>query len=462
MPRLPPIRLRRGKKNSVAPVEPPGPFAPPQAVPPVPARLAQVEVVCRGAPFVDILPTGALLLLLHFAERIGFLDLLRRSVAVPVKAVDYTPWDKLVTLICSLAVGCDHTKDVNHKLRPYPLAARFLGMERFPDQSTLNRFLHRLGPDQRRQLDALMESLLRRFGLWRGLARVPVDIDSTGLMVYGRTYEFARKGYFPRQRGRRGYRLTLASTYGEAGPEILALFLDPANASAAGRLWDCLYQSAEVAGSVERLGLIRADAAFGSGPDVQELIELGLPFIVKGFSDQTARKFARQVEPTQWEPLDLFTRVAELGPRNISKCRHPVRVVLVELMTRRHDKRAYSHLYTSLSDDQADAEAVFQSYNQRQCIEALIKSAKYGLSIHHLRTRSYVPIENFLLLAAITFNLLAWFRHYLLGQVDLDDLGLRDLTHKLMDIPAQTTLQGNQLELRFPENHPLTPALCRL
>lgn len=183
--------------------------------------VSDCEIVCRSDPFAEILPTGALLLLIRFAERIGFLDVLREYFSVEIKTIDYTPWDKLHTLICSLAVGCTSTKDVNHKLRPYPLAARFLGMSRFPEQSTLNRFLHGLGPDERRQLEFILELLLQRFGLWRECARVPLDIDSTGLMVYGRTYEFARKGYFPRQRGRRGYRLSVASSYSEAGSEIL-------------------------------------------------------------------------------------------------------------------------------------------------------------------------------------------------------------------------------------------------
>jgi len=95
-------------------------------------------------------------------------------------------------------------------------------------------------------------------------------------------------------------------------------------------------------------------------------------------------------------------------------------------------------------------------------MEALIKSAKYGLSIKHLRTRRYDSIDNFLQVAAITFNLLAWFRHYLLAQVDLQDLGLCELTHKLMDIPAQCSFQDNQLELKFPTGHPLTLALSQL
>jgi hypothetical protein len=399
-------------------------------------------------------------LLLAFTERVGFFDLFEQHFQVPGKTVDYTPLQKLQTLICSVAVGCAWTKDINHKLRPYPAAAQWLGMEQFPDQSSVNRFLHQLGSQQRLQLELISEQLLQRFGLWQLSPRVDLDIDSTGLMVYGPTYEGIRKGYFPRQRGRRGYRLSLASTRHPAGSEILALFLDPANLSPAARFWDCLYQVAEVLGSLDRVGLILADAACGSGPDIEALLDLNLSFIVKGFAPKTARKFAAQVAPTQWESVDLFTRVCDLGLQTISRCCHPVRTILVELMTQRFDRRYYSHLYTALSPQQADAQQVFQSYNQRQSIEALIKSAKYGLSLKHLRTRSYEPIKNFLSLGAITFNLLSWFRYYFLTQLDLQDLGLCEITQKLMDIPAKCSYQGDQLVLKFPANHPFTSALA--
>jgi Transposase DDE domain group 1 len=419
-----------------------------------------VQLCCESDPFSDLLPTGALGLLLAFTERVGFFDLFEQHFQVPGKTVDYTPLQKLQTLICSVAVGCEWTKDINHKLRPYPAAAQWLGMEQFPDQSSVNRFLHQLGSQQRLQLELISEQLLQRFGLWQLSPRVDLAIDSTGLMVYGHTYEGIRKGYFPRQRGRRGYRLSLASTRHPAGSEILALFLDPANLSPAARFWDCLYQAAEVLGSLDRVGLILADAACGSGPDIEALLDLNLSFIVKGFAPKTARKFATQVAPTQWESVDLFTRVCDLGPQTISRCCHPVRTVLVELMTQRFDRRYYSHLYTTLSPQQADAQQVFQSYNQRQAIEALIKSAKYGLSLKHLRTRSYEPIKNFLSLVAITFNLLSWFRYYFLTQLDLQDLGLCEITQKLMDIPAKCSYRGDQLVLKFPANHPFTSALA--
>src|SRR5689334_22674889 len=95
-----------------------------------------------------------------------------------VKTLDYTPLQKLQTLLCSLAVGCTWTKDINPKLRPYPLAAQLLGMERFPDQSSVNRFLHQLGSPQHQQLELISELLLQHFGLWQQHDRVDLDIDS--------------------------------------------------------------------------------------------------------------------------------------------------------------------------------------------------------------------------------------------------------------------------------------------
>jgi hypothetical protein len=270
-------------------------------------------------------------------------------------------------------------------------------MEQFPDQSSINRFFHQLGSQQLQQLELISEQLLQRFGLWQQSERVDLDIDSTGLMVYGRTFEGIRKGYFPRQRRRRSYRLSLASTRHPAGSEILALFLDPANISPAARFWDRLYQAAEVLGSFDRVGLILADASCGSGPDIAALFDLNLSFIIKG--------------------------------------------------------------YAPLSPQQADAPQIFDRYNQRQSIEAVIKSAKYGLSVKHLRIRSYHSIENFLQLVAITFNLLAWFRHYLLAPLDLQDLGLCEITQKLMDIPARCRHQDKQLIHSLSANHPFTRAL---
>lgn len=427
-----------------------------------PVTTGAVQVHCLSDPFDDLLPTGPLGLLVAFAEKLDYFKAFQTHFQIAMKSVDYTPIQKLLTLVYSLAVGCDSIKDINHKLRPYSAAARLLGLERVPDQSQIHRLLHAFQPQHVGQIELIFESLLQQFGLCHHVQRVDLDLDSTGLMVYGNTYQFSRKGYFPRQRGRRGYRLTLAYSSKPAGNEILGLFFDPANTSPGARFWDCIYQAADILGSLDRIGLIRSDAANGTGADIEELLDLGLDFLIKGYSSKTARAFAAHVQPTQWEPVDLFTRVAELGPQRITNCRYPVRVVLVELTTQRQDKHIYSHLYTSLSPQQADPQTLFHNYNGRETIEAMIKASKNGLHIRHLRTRSYTAIHAFLYLAAITFNLIALFRATVLKGTDLEDLGLREITDKLMDIPAKCHFNVNQLQLTFPANHPYTNGLLAL
>src|SRR6516225_3343983 len=101
-------------------------------------------------PVVRVL-RGALALLVTFALRCGFFVPFAEHLEVPLKACDYTPLQKLQTLLCSLATGCEWTVDINHKLRPYPIVAELLGMARFPDQSSVSRFLHHLGIAQRLQ-----------------------------------------------------------------------------------------------------------------------------------------------------------------------------------------------------------------------------------------------------------------------------------------------------------------------
>lgn len=135
--------------------------------------------------------------LVAFPLRTGFFAPFERHFQVPTKTCDYTALPKLQTLMCSLTVGCEWTKAINYKLRPYPVVAELLGMTQFPEPSSVNRFLHHLGVAQCQQLTLIPEILLQRFGLWHQLARVDLDIDSTGLIVYGCTYEGIRKGYFP-------------------------------------------------------------------------------------------------------------------------------------------------------------------------------------------------------------------------------------------------------------------------
>ncbi len=71
--------------------------------------------------------------------------------------------------------------------------------------------------------------------LFQDEEKVDLNIDTTGLVVYG------KKGYFPKRRGKKGYQLSLGTTNCQYS-QILSLILDPGNISLAMRLWDTIYQ----------------------------------------------------------------------------------------------------------------------------------------------------------------------------------------------------------------------------
>ncbi len=239
-------------------------------------------------------------ILAKFAEKIGFFKLLEDQIQLPNKQVTYTLLDKMKTLIAINAVGCRHIQDINYLLRPYPVMAQSLNMVHFPEQSTINRLLHQFSSASLLQLENMFEQLRLQFGIYHQQPKVNFDFDNTGLMVPGRTFEFARKGYFLKHPGAKGYQLSMVYSFGDVPSEILFLPLAPGNYSPAAYFGDAIYQVIEILGSVERIGIIRADAALGTGENIQELIDMGFDFVIKSFHPHTACNFAKNVSEKQW------------------------------------------------------------------------------------------------------------------------------------------------------------------
>jgi hypothetical protein len=62
-----------------------------------------------------------LIAFLKFSEQISAFEPLK-AVQIKMKEIRYTVQQKLITLICSIAIGCAYTSDVNDKLVPETVA----------------------------------------------------------------------------------------------------------------------------------------------------------------------------------------------------------------------------------------------------------------------------------------------------------------------------------------------------
>src|SRR3990170_832399 len=147
---------------------------------------------------------GGMVLLQRFCNKLGLRRLLQRSVQISQRNVDYLPADVILALLVAIMAGLRRINKT--EILQYNGAfLSLLGLSRFPDQSTLRRFLKRLPPKAIRQLVALHDQLRARlFTLPKPRTTLIFDLDSVVLTIYGKA-QFAKVGYNPKKRGRRSY-----------------------------------------------------------------------------------------------------------------------------------------------------------------------------------------------------------------------------------------------------------------
>ncbi|HRR95535.1 MAG TPA: transposase, partial [Candidatus Ratteibacteria bacterium] len=251
-------------------------------------------------------------------------------------------------------------------------------IKQIPDQSTINRFLRDFDIQSVSDLEFIFDILLKELVCSKNRKRVLI-VDATGIVVFGNKFQFAKKGYFPKKIGNKGYQVSLGVLLKDY-PKISSLFLDPANIALDLQLWDTIYQTADILGGLEYISLVIGDAIYGVDKHITDFIEFGIPFLLKG----------------------------------------------------KNSKTIFTHLFTSIPKQHLSCVELFSPYNKRQIIETQIKENKNGLSIDNLRTSKFWGIYAFLYIATSVFNLFALFKETVLVGSRLEHLELTEITDKLM------------------------------
>jgi hypothetical protein len=377
-----------------------------------------------------------LMMVLEYGQEIGLFTLLAGIVKVAMKEVVYSRLQKAQTILASLVMGCKHTKDVNTVLSDERAAANYLWMNRFPDQSQINRYLTRFDADNVAQLGEVHAQLFERQSQARhAVGQIVVDIDQCGLVVSGQTYELARKGYFPRKRGESGYQLSAA--YIGAYEEAVQIYLDPGNTACNQRLRDLLRD-------IERLlerdnpgvtVIRRLDGGYDSAANRQHLTTLPGYFLLKGGDSRTATRLVSDVAFHQWLPVAEAVHGVELAPEG------GVRRLLYEFWLP-DGRTEYALLYTNLPADQLGVQAAFTFYNERTTIEAFFAASRHVFNIQSMRSRQYHAIFAFLRFIFLTHNLIHWTKQSRLVGSELAQATTRTLVWHLGRVRATVRWDG--------------------
>lgn len=368
--------------------------------------------------------------LLKFAcETEYFKDL--EDFKLPMIKKDYTIYQKLMTLISSIAVGCESTNDINERLHPEKVAANMLGMERFPDQSQINRLLQAMDEISIQQLKQIHHDIFMKHShSVSSEEEIVVDFDQTGLIANGKSYECASKGYFPKKNNQSGYQASAA--FAGKSSETVALFLDTGSTHCKNHVDGLLTATLSKFRDHLLMGklIIRVDSGYGSMETIEKLKSIPkLLFLAKGYSTRQSANLAKDVKLDEYTKADEGVWVYEFPSKD------GLRVVLVQILTK-HGKLVYSHLITNIPKEKMSAVELFHFYNQRQTIEAFFKTAKNVYGIKNLRTRKFYGIYAFLWLVFMTHNFIENAKTLLFAETTLANTGMKVLVKRVGNIRA--------------------------
>src|SRR5258708_2467124 len=135
-------------------------------------------ITYESAETQDKTVSAMLMMVLEYSQEIGLFVLLKSKVKVHMKEVVYSVLNKAQTRIASLVMGCAHTKAINTVMAEEEIAANYLGMVRFPEQSQINRYLTRFSERNGAELGEVHKQVFtRQSQARRAVGRIVVDID---------------------------------------------------------------------------------------------------------------------------------------------------------------------------------------------------------------------------------------------------------------------------------------------
>jgi hypothetical protein len=227
-----------------------------------------------------------------------------QQVQIAQKTVKYQPWEKLMDAFITLLAGAQGLMEVNKRLRADPGLQRAFGRRGCAEQSVVQDTLDACQAENVVQMDQAMASIFRRHSQtyshdyhlnWQVL-----DADMTGRPC-GKKAKFASKGYFAKQRNRRGRQegYVIGTWYEEI--VVKRLFAGKTQWNQA--LRPLIEATENVLGLEERQRrrtILCIGAGGGSVADINWLLARGYQVQAKDYSGTRAKKLAASVE--EWIP----------------------------------------------------------------------------------------------------------------------------------------------------------------
>jgi len=409
-------------------------------------------------------------------QAIRLFDPIATGVHIPQKVVQYTPAQKLQDAFISILAGSHGLVETNKRVRPDHALQRAFGRAACAEQSTISETINCATEQNVTELQGAVKTIYQRFsrGYRHDYAKhwQILDADTSGLPA-GKKAELCTKGYFARQRNRRGRQLArvTAARYDEvvvdqvyAGKIQLTTALQPLILAAEEVL--------ELDAPKRARTLWRIDAGGGSEDDVNWVLARDYHLLTKDYSAKRAARLAQSVQV--WYP-DPKVQGREVG---LVTQPHPYARATTQVAVRARKKNGrwgYAVLITTLSasdilellarpktlvEDPATALLAYvYCYDQRAGgVEIQIKGDKQGLGLTKRNKRKFTAQQVVVLLASVAHNVVIWARQWLAEvSARFAGYGIVRMVRDVFQMRGRVTLtrEGRVTDIVLDQNEPL-------
>jgi hypothetical protein len=355
-----------------------------------------------------------------------------KEVKIAQKVVKYSSSEKLLDAFIAILAGAQGLVEINKCVRADLGLQRAFGRTGCAEQSVVQDTLDACTVENVNQMHQAMEKIFRRYSQsyrhdyqldWQLL-----DADVTGRPC-GKKAQFASKGYFAKQRNRRGRQeaYVIGTWYEEIiverlfeGKIQLNTTLQPMIAAAE--------QVLELDEHKRQRTIVRIDSGGGSVGEINWLLGRGYQVHAKDYSGVRAKVLAARVSEWISDPADSSRQMGWVTVPADLYCR-PVQRIAVRCR-KKNGQWGYGVIISTLSpkevlllsggyqQEQDDPRAVLLAYvnfyDQRGGgVEIEIKEDKQGLATSKRNKKRFAAQQILVQLEALAHNLLLWARQWL-------------------------------------------------
>jgi hypothetical protein len=440
------------------------------------ARKINASTICETCT-EQLSPFGGLLGLIKFIDLAGFEEIFKSLYVSPRREAKLGDYHMVVGILMLLFIGFNRLWHFTY-IRLDAMVCGFFQLALLPAASTFWRYVDSLGVNQAESLLNVIRVLRERVWLLCGLRyeKIHLSTDTTVTTLYG-DQEGGRKGYYTRNRGKKGYRPVLC--FIDETREYLIGKLRKGETLSGEEVGKFIKRiKSQLPGCVKKI-IFRGDGEFFSWESVAACIEAGFDYIIANKRSIPPFDPKRWYKPKKRESFEynscVYKPIGWATPCRFVAMRFPKDIkssagetIQYELFE--DDRYTHRIFCTSLY---GKAHKVVVQYDKRADVENLIGEAKRE-GLDAIPSSKFKNNYAYFQIVMLAYNIWRYFK--MMAQISeegcnaesvgvslkgLADNHIRIARLKLLLIAAKVVYHANKDKVKYSIHDMRTPGLIR-